>query len=163
WCDNHRVEYTIGLAKNARLESMGAELMGQAKKTFEATSEKQRIFGEFRYAAGTWDGERRVIRKAEYAGIGRNARFIGTSLRGDPKELYDGTYCGRGDMENRIKEQQLELVADQTSCHHWWANQFRLLLSSMAYMLFETIRRLGLEGTELAKATCGTIRLKLIR
>lgn len=163
WCDNHRVDYIIGLAKNARLESRGAELMEKAKKTFDATSEKQRIFDEFKYAAGTWDRERRVIMKAEYTSMGSNPRFIVTSLKGDPKEIYDGTYCGRGDMENRIKEQQLDLFADRTSCHHWWANQFRLLLSSMAYVLFETIRRLGLEGTELAQATCGTIRLKLIR
>jgi hypothetical protein len=163
WCDNHRVDYIIGLAKNARLELRGAELMEKAKKTFEATGEKQRIFGEFTYAAGTWDRERRVIMKAEYTIKGSNPRFIVTSLKGDPQELYDDTYCGRGDMENRIKEQQLDLFADRTSCHHWWANQFRLLLSSMAYVLFETIRRLGLEGTELAKATCGTIRLKLIR
>lgn len=101
--------------------------------------------------------------KAEHSSMGSNPRFIITSLEGDPQELYDNTYCGRGNMENRIKEQQLDLFADRTSCHAWWPNQFRLLLSSMAYVLFETIRRLSLKGTELAQATCGTIRLKLIR
>lgn len=163
WCDNHGVDYIIGLARNTRLEAMGAALMERAQSAFEATKEKQRIFGEFMYAAGTWDRERRVIMKAEYSSKGSNPRLIITSLKGNPKELYDDTYCGRGDMENRIKEQQMDLFADRTSCHHWWANQFRLLLSSMAYVLFETIRRLGLKGTELANATCGTIRLKLIR
>ena len=84
-----------------------------------------------------------------------------TSLEGDSQALYDRLYCARGDMENRIKEQQLDLCADRTSCHHWWANQFRLLLASLAYTLIETIRRVGLKGTELARAYVGTIRLKL--
>lgn len=163
WCDNHGVDYIIGLAKNARLTSMGAVLMDQAQNAFDDTREKQRFFSELTYAAGTWDRKRRVIMKAEYSIMGSNPRFIVTSLDGDPQELYDNLYCARGDMENRIKEQQMDLFADRTSCHQWWANQFRLLLSSMAYILFETIRRLGLKGTELARATCGTIRLKLIR
>ncbi len=163
WCDNHEVDYIIGLAKNSRLKSMGAERMEQAQSSFDATNQKQRLFGELTYGAKTWDRKRRVIMKAEYSIMGSNPRFIVTSLRGDPQELYDNIYCARGDMENRIKEQQLNLFADRTSCHHWWANQFRLLLSSMAYILFDTIRRLGLKGTELARATCGTIRLKLIR
>lgn len=163
WCDNHGVDYIIGLAKNSRLKSMGAERMEQAQSSFEATHEKQRLFSELSYAAGTWDRQRRVIMKAEHSIKGSNPRFIVTSLDSDPQELYDNIYCARGDMENRIKEQQLNLFADRTSCHQWWANQFRLLLSSMAYILFDTIRRLGLKGTELAQATCGTIRLKLIR
>ena len=86
-----------------------------------------------------------------------------TSLEGDAQALYDRLYCARGDMENRIKEQQLDLFADRTSCHHWWANQFRLLLASLAYTLIETIRRVGLKGTELARAYVGTIRLKLFK
>jgi len=86
-----------------------------------------------------------------------------TNLDGDPQRLYDKLYCARGDMENRIKEQQLDLFADRTSCHHWWANQFRLLLASLAYTLIEAIRRIALKGTELARAQCGTIRLKLLK
>jgi hypothetical protein len=89
--------------------------------------------------------------------------YIVTNIEGDPQQLYDKLYCKRGDMENRIKEQQLDLFADRTSCHHWWANQFRLLLASLAYTLLESIRRLALRGTELAKAQCGTIRLKLLK
>lgn len=86
-----------------------------------------------------------------------------TNLAGEPQFLYDKRYCARGDMENRIKEQQLALFADRTSCHYWWANQFRLLLSSLAYILLETIRRVALQGTELARAYVSTLRLKLIK
>ena len=86
-----------------------------------------------------------------------------TNLSGAPQALYDELYCARGEMENRIKEQQLDLFADRRSCTKWWANQFRLLLSSLAYVLLETIRRRGLKGTELARAQCGTIRLKLLK
>ena len=86
-----------------------------------------------------------------------------TNLPGNPKKLYDETYCARGDMENRIKEQQLDLFSDRTSCTKWWANQFRMLLSSLAYLLLQTLRSIALKGTELAKAQCGTIRLKLLK
>ena len=163
WCDRHGVDYIIGLAKNKRLEAMGASLMDEAEALFNETGEKQRLFGEFSYAAGTWDRERRVIMKAEYSARGSNPRFIVTSLEGDPQTLYDEGYCARGDMENRIKEQQLDLYADRTSCHKWWANQFRLLLSSLAYILFDHIRRTALKHTRLARATSATIRNKLIR
>jgi hypothetical protein len=86
-----------------------------------------------------------------------------TNLTGDPEELYDRLYCARGNMENRIKEQQLDLFSDRTSCHLWWPNQFRLLLSLLAYILIDSIRRLALKGTQLAQAQCGTIRLKLFK
>ena len=163
WCDTKGVDYVIGLAKNNRLKGLGEKLTEKAEKCFEEKGQKQRLFDEFPYAADTWDKKRRVIMKAEHTALGSNPRFIVTSLSGDPQKLYDQIYCARGDMENRIKEQQLDLYADRTSCHAWWPNQFRLLLSSMAYILFDTIRRLGLKGTQLAQATCGTIRLKLIR
>ena len=94
---------------------------------------------------------------------GSNPRYVVTNLQGDAQQLYDEVYCARGEMENRIKEQQLGLFADRTSCHAWWANQFRLLLSSCAYVLMETVRRIALAGTELAKAQAGTIRLKLLK
>jgi len=115
------------------------------------------------YAAKTWDRERRVIMKAEHGRQGSNPRYVVTNLPGDPQKLYDRDYCARGDMENRIKEQQLDMFSDRTSCHHWWLNQLRLLLSSLAYILVESIRRLALKGTELARAQCGTIRLKLLK
>jgi hypothetical protein len=163
WCDRNDVGYIVGLAKNARINALAADLMAEAQARFEATGQKQRLFGEVQYAAGTWDRQRRVLVKAEYSLPGSNPRYVVTNLCGDPQQLYDDQYCGRGDMENRIKEQQLDLFSDRTSCHRWWPNQFRLLLSSLAYMLIEAIRRLGLKGTELARAQCGTIRLKLLK
>ena len=111
----------------------------------------------------TWDHARRVIVKAEHTEQCCNPRYVLTNLTGDPQRLYDQIYCARGEMENRIKEQQLDLFADRTSCSKWWPNQFRLLLSSLAYLLLEALRRLGLKGTELARAQCGTIRLKLLK
>jgi len=162
WCEKQGVDYVVGLAKNNRLRGLGGDLAVKAEECFEESGQKQRLFGEFQYAADTWDKKRRVIMKAEHTALGSNPRFIVTSLREDPQTVYDERYCVRGDMENRIKEQQLDLYADRTSCHAWWANQFRLLLSSLAYILLDTIRRLGLEGTRLAQATCGTIRLKLL-
>jgi hypothetical protein len=163
WCDSHRVGYIVGLAKNRRINAMASDLMGQAEAQFEATGEKQRLFSETMYAAKTWDRERRVIMKAEYNRQGSNPRYVVTNLPGDPQKLYDRDYCRRGDMENRIKEQQLDMFSDRTSCHNWWPNQLRVLLSSLAYILVESMRRLALRGTELAQAQCGTIRLKLLK
>jgi hypothetical protein len=163
WCERHDVDYIIGLARNARLEAMSAPLMEEARARFEQSGQKQRHFQWLRYAAATWDKERWVIAKAEYTDQGENPRYVLTSLVGDPWALYDQVYCARGEMENRIKEQQLGLFADRTSSHYWWANQLRLLLSSCAYVLLETIRRIGLAGTELARAQASTIRLKLLK
>ena len=144
WCERHAVEYIVGIAR------------------FERTATKQRVFDEFTYAAATWNRHRRIIVKGEHTAKGANPRYIVTNLSGAPKRLYDQVYCARGEMENRIKEQQLDLFADRTSCHRWWPNQFRLLMSSFAYVLLETIRRLGLADTELSRAYVGTIRLKLL-
>ena len=163
WCDRARVDYLVGLARNRRLEALGAPLMAQAETAYAATLQKQRHFAWLDYAASTWDRPRRVIAKAEFGAQGRNPRFVVTSLEGDAQALYDEVYCARGEMENRIKEQQLGLFSDRTSCHSWWANQFRVILSAAAYVLMETIRRVGLEGTELARAQVGTIRLKLLK
>jgi hypothetical protein len=163
WCDRHGVKYIIGLAKNAVLKRRIEPWMELARRQFAQSHRKQRLFGEFAYAAGTWDRERRVLAKAEVTGRGDNPRFVVTNLQGDAQGLYDRLYCQRGDMENRIKEQQLDLFAGRTSCHHFLANQFRLLLSSAAYVLIESLRRLGLTGTELARAQAGTIRLKLLK
>lgn len=163
WCDRHGVDYIVGLAKNPVLLRMSTSLMKTAQDAFKATAQKQRLFGELTYAAGTWDRERRVISRIEHGEKGANPRFVVTSLSGQGQELYEKTYCGRGEMENRIKEQQLGLFADRTSCHDFVANQFRLLLSSMAYVLIETLRRTCLAGTELARAQATTIRLKLLK
>jgi hypothetical protein len=163
WCERHQVHYLVGLAQNARLKAMLAPRMEQAEAEHQSTKEKVRLFSDLDYAAGTWDVSRRVIAKAEHTAQGSNPRFVVTNLAGGAQVLYDEVYCARGEMENRIKEQQLGLFADRTSCHDWWANQFRLLLSSCAYVLVEAIRRLGLHGTELARAQVATIRLKLLK
>ena len=163
WCEDQGVGYVIGLAKNERVLALAQPLMAQAQGQYELSRQKQRVFGEVRYAAQSWDRPRRVIVKAEHTDQGSNPRLVVTNLETEPQPLYDESYCARGEMENRIKEQQLGLFSDRTSCHDWWANQFRLLLSSCAYVLLETVRRLGLAGTELARAQAGTIRLKLLK
>ncbi|MFQ5959410.1 MAG: IS1380 family transposase, partial [Alphaproteobacteria bacterium] len=163
WCERAGVGYITGLAKNARLDALAAPAMAEAKARFERTGEKQRLFADLSYAAKTWDKERRVIARLEHGEKGANPRYVVTNLAGDGDDLYDRLYCARGDMENRIKEQQLDLFADRTSCQRWWANQFRLLLASLAYILLQSIRRLGLKGTELARAQARTIRLKLLK
>lgn len=163
WCERHAVGYIVGIAKNSRLETLAAPYLAQAQARFEKTGEKQRPFHALYYAAQTWNTQRRVLIKAEYTDKGANPRFVVTNLEGAPETLYDTLYCARGDMENRIKEQQLDLFADRTSCHRWWANQLRLLFSSLAYCLLEAIRRLALKRTELAHAAAGTLRLKLLK
>ena len=163
WFDRHGVDYVIGIAKNPRLHDQSLALRTLAQWRYWMMGEKQRLFSEVRYAAQTWDTPRRVIVKAEHSARGSNPRFVVTHLTGNAQRIYDRLYCARGEMENRIKEQQLGLFADRTSCHTWWANQFRLLLSSLAYTLLETIRRVALHGTARARAQCGTLRLKLLR
>jgi len=164
WCERHKVGYIIGIAKNKRLNALTAQLQRDAKDCYAELGAKVRWFTDIRYAAGSWKKrKRRVIAKIEHTGKGSNPRYVVTNLKGDGKTLYDKLYCARGEMENRIKEQQLDLFADRTSCHRWWPNQFRLLLSSLAYMLLEAIRRLALQGTELANAYVGTLRLKLLK
>jgi len=163
WCDRHGVSYIVGVARNAVLQRLLEPTMVATERVVQDTGIKQRRFVDLKYAAKTWSQARRVIGKAEVTTRGRNPRFVTTNLDGDGQVLYEELYCARGDMENRIKEQQLGLFADRTSCHRWWANQFRLLLSSLAYTLLEAIRRLGLKGTELERAQATTIRLKLLK
>ncbi|MBE3088257.1 MAG: IS1380 family transposase [Chloroflexi bacterium] len=164
WCDRQRnVFYLLGLARNAVLERMAAPAMAEAQAAVEATGEAARRFTETTYAAKTWDRARRVIVKAEYTGEKPNPRFLVTNLSGDPQHLYEEVYCQRGEMENRIKEQQLGLFADRTSCHAFLANQLRVLLSAAAYILVEALRRMGLSETPLATAQVSTIRLKLLK
>jgi len=163
WCENHNVDYIFGIGRNKVLERDVDPLMKQAEAAFAETGLKQRLFGETSYQAGTWARPRRVIMKAERLTPGPNRRFIVSTLEGEPQTLYDDVYCQRGDMENRIKEQQLMLFADRTSCHHFAANQFRLLLSSFAYVLLYELRATHLAGTELATAQVTKIRLTLLK
>ena len=162
WCDNNDVFYIVGLAKNKRINEIAAQQIDQARKGCEATRRKQRLFGNLRYAAHSWDRERRVIARIEHTSKGSNPRYVVTNLPGNGKKLYERIYCQRGEMENRIKE-QMQLFSDRTSATRWWPNQFRLLLSALAYTLLEALRRLGLKGTELARAQVATIRLKLLK
>jgi hypothetical protein len=163
WCERHAVNYLVGVARNSRLEALAQPWMEQAEAQYTATGQKQRLFNDLSYAARTWDRPRRVISKAEYLPGGPNHRFIVTNLSGDGQRLYDEVYCQRGECENRIKEQQLYLFADRTSCHDFDANQFRVLLSAAAYVLMNHIRRNTLAGTELEQAQVDTIRLKLLK
>jgi hypothetical protein len=163
WCERHGLGYILGVAKNPVLNRLAEPWLGQAEQGFVATGEPQRLFGELHYAARPWRRLRRVIARIEHGAKGSNPRYVVTNLEGAARDLYEKLYCARGEMENRIKEQQLDLFADRTSCHRWWANQFRLLLASLAYRLIEAIRRLALAGTELARAQAGTIRLKLLK
>ncbi|MEE8507397.1 MAG: IS1380 family transposase [Kiloniellales bacterium] len=163
WCERHDVGYIVGLAKNTRLNKDAAMWMGWAEAAYRHGGEKQRLFVELRYGAKSWTRRRRVIARLEHGPKGANPRYVVTNLEGDGRQLYDQLYCARGEMENRIKECQLDLFADRTSCHDWWPNQFRLILSSLAYSLIEAIRRLALAGTDMARAQAGTIRLKLLK
>ncbi len=143
WCESYGVDYIVGIAGNTRLKQLASTLINQSEDTYNRTEEKHRLFGTFKYVAASRDRERRIIVKAEHTSLGANTLFILTSLEGDEKKLYDEIYCARGDMENRIKEQQLDLFADRTSCHNWWPNQLRLMLSSFAYVLYDHIRRIA--------------------
>jgi hypothetical protein len=163
WCDRHDVNYLIGLAKNSRLNTLAQPLLAHAERLYETTRQRQRLFSEVQYGARSWDRPRRVIIKAEHGPLGSNPRYVVTNLSGKSHLLYRDGYCARGNMENRIKQQQGDLFADRTSCHAWWANQFRLLLSSCAYVLINALQRLGLQGTVLANAYAGTLRLKLFK
>lgn len=163
WCEKHGIDYVFGIACNKVLERRIASLMEVAETTFKATGQKQRLFGETEYAAETWDRTRRIVMKAERLPEGPNRRFVVTSLSAEAAELYDGIYTQRGDMENRIKEQQLMLFADRTSCHDFLANQFRLLLSSFAYVLLHELRASHLAGTDLENAQVNRIRLVLLK
>ena len=167
WCEAHDVDYVLGLAKNPRLKAELADALQQAKEQFERTGQSARVFHDFIYQThDSWSYPRRVVGKAEHLAKGANPRFVVTSLSPevfDAQTLYEQEYCARGDMENRIKEQQLCLFADRTSAATMRANQLRLWLSSVAYTLMTAMQRLGLQGTELAKAQCDTIRLKLLK
>jgi hypothetical protein len=166
WCEAEGVDYLLGLAKNERLKVEIVQEMGEAKAQYQQSARVARLFKEFLYQTReSWSRARRVVAKAEHLEKGENPRFVVTSLSREAwpaQELYEEHYCARGDMENRIKE-QLMLFSDRTSTHYLRSNQLRLYFSSIAYVLLQMLRRLGLEGTELAKAQCSTIRLKVLK
>jgi hypothetical protein len=167
WCEANGVDYVFGLARNSRLtDAIEAELAAAAAE-HQQTGEPARRFNDFSYSTrDSWSRSRRVIGKAEHLDKGSNPRFIVTSLdaaESCAQTLYERLYCARGEMENRIKECQLDLFADRTSTATMAANQLRLWFSSFAYVLLSALRRVALPGTELAQATCGSIRLKLLK
>ena len=167
WCERSRVDYVFGLARNARLEAEIAEELATAEAVSRTTDQPARGFKEFRWTThDSWSRRRRVIAKAEWTHGGPNPRFIVTSLSAaacDARRLYEDVYCARGELENRIKECQLDLFADRTSAATMRANQLRLWFASMAYVLLCALRRIGLQHTQFATATCGTIRLRLLK
>ena len=167
WCEAHGVHYVFGLARNPRLEALIADELAEAARKAAESGKPERLFKELRYRTlNSWSRERRVVAKAEHLPKGKNPRFIVTSLTSEAagaQELYEKIYCARGDMENRIKECQLDLFADRTSAASLRANQLRLWFASLAYVLMTALRHMALQGTELAQATAGTIRLKLLK
>jgi hypothetical protein len=167
WCEVNGVDYLFGLAKNARLLRVLGKELHEAKEQFTRTQQPARVFKDFQYQTHkSWSRPRRVVGKAEYLAKGDNPRFVVSSLSTEvypAQQLYEQDYCGRGDMENRIKEQQLFLFAYRTSCATMRANQVRLLLSAVAYIVLRALREFGLPETELAHAQCDTLRLKLLK
>jgi hypothetical protein len=171
WCEEQQLDYVFGLAKNDRLKADIAIEQAAAAAEYEQTKKAARVFKDFRYRTrDSWTRERRGPKgtpgKAEHLDKGANPRFVVTSIAPegmDARALYEDLYCARGEMENRIKEQQLDLFADRTSTAEMRSNQIRLYFSSIAYVFMQALRRLGLKGTEMEKAQCGTIRLKLLK
>jgi hypothetical protein len=167
WCETNGVDYVFGLARNERLVGAIADDLATVALASLAQGGPVRRFGDFAWRTlGSWSRARRVVAKAEHLPKGANPRFVVTSLPAtaiDARTLYEGVYCARGDVENRIKEQQLDLFADRTSAATIRANQLRLWFASFAYVLLEALRRIGLRHTQFATATCGTIRLKLLK
>jgi hypothetical protein len=167
WCEDNGVDFVFGFARNARLVAEIDEELGWSAQASSKTGRPSRRFKDFMWTTRkSWSRKRRVIAKAEVTQGDTNPRFIVTSLtraEARPRRLYEKIYCARGEMENRIKECQLDLFADRTSTATMRANQLRLWFASMAYVLLTALRRIGLAGTRFAKATCATIRLKLLK
>jgi hypothetical protein len=167
WCEAHGLYYLLGMAKNSRLLKRIHRTMKKSKRDWALTGKAARRYLRFVYRTrSSWSRARRVVAKAEYMDKGENPRFIVSNLPSDefePQALYEQMYCARGEMENRIKEQQLYLFADRTSSATMRANQLRLWFSSLAYVILNELRRVGLRATKLARATCETIRLKLLK
>ena len=167
WCENNGVDYLFGLAKNSRLVAEIEAELAAAQEQNQQTQKPARRFKDFTWRTrDSWSRDRRVVAKAEWTRGEANPRFVVTSLTREEHEarhLYEQVYCARGDMENRIKECQLDLYADRTTAHTMRANQLRLWFASMGYVLICALRRIGLKHTQFASASCGTIRLKLLK
>jgi hypothetical protein len=167
WCEDNGVDYLFGLAKNQRLQRILGKEMYEAQQQFLQTRQPARLFKDFLYRTHkSWSRARRVVGKAEHLDKGANPRFVVTSLSAeafDNKTLYEREYCARGNMENRIKEKKLFLFADRVSCATMRANQVRLCLTTVAYIVMRALRQYGLRGTEMAEAQCDTMRLKLFK
>jgi Transposase DDE domain group 1 len=167
WCEGNKVDFLFGLARNTRLVGKIAAELGQAEEESKRTGKPARRFKDFLWTTrDSWSCRRRVVAKAEWTQGEANPRFVVTSLTPEENEarfLYERVYCARGEMENRIKECQGDLFADRTSTATMRANQLRLWFASMAYVLLSALRRIALRHTQFAKATCGTIRLKLLK
>lgn len=167
WCEDHGVDYLFGLAKNTRLLRIVGKEMHEAQQQFLQTGQPARLFKDFQYRTHkSWSRPRRVVAKAEHLHKGANPRFVVTSLSPaafDNQTLYEQEYCGRGNMENRIKEKKLFLFADRVSCATMRANQVRLCLATVGYVVMRALRQFGLRDTEMAQAQCDTIRLRLFK
>ena len=168
WCEAEGLYYIFGLARNSRLQEAIVPEITEARALCEGSGEATRIFTEFGYSTlSSWSRHRRVVAKAEYLPSGSNPRFVVTNFlpdEWDPRALYEDLYCARGDMENRIKEQQMGLFADRVSAATMRANQARLYCSSVAYVLLHALRRLGAQGVEeIERAQCWTLRVKLLK
>lgn len=163
WCERHGVHYVIGVARNSRLQDRVKGLEEKLKQAFVSHQTKQRHIGEFRYAADSWNRERRIITRLEYGTQGHNPRFIVTNLKQEATVVYDTIYCHRGEAENRIKETQLDLFGTRASSHGFHANWLRLMWAALAYTLMERLRALALGQTDLARASASSLRCRLLK
>lgn len=163
WCERHHVGYVIGVARNTRLHRIVEDWERELERRFAQTQHKQRVIREFRYAADSWNIERRIVTRLEFGAQGPNPRFIVSNLDLPADELYDGLYCRRGEAENRIKETQLDLFGTRASSQKFYANWLRCLFSALTYTLMLRLKEMALGGTELARASSATIRVKLLK
>jgi hypothetical protein len=175
WCERNRVLYIVGLAQNSRLNEMAQNFVKRAKGDFEKTGAKARVIDSFFYTARSWGkAYRKVVSRVEFGDKGQDCRYVVTNIAGSSRFLYEGLYCGRGNAENHIKDVKLTLFSDRTSCVDWDANQFRVLLSTLAYSLMEFVRRVGIgeddpefkvaeKATPSARMSFETIRLRLLK
>lgn len=163
WCERREVGYVIGVARNARLHAQVDEWEQTLASRYADTGHKQRLIGEFRYGARSWNIERRIVTRLEFGSQGANPRFVVTNLDRPAEALYDALYCARGEAENRIKETQLDLFGTRASSQKFLANWLRILFSALAYTLMQRLRELALQGSELARASAATIRVRLLK
>jgi hypothetical protein len=163
-CERHKLGFILGMQPNVRLKKLAEPVQEKARRKYLRTGKKARLFTSIRYRARRrWNRSYRVLMKAEHQAIGPNVRFVITNLRGDPQRLYDDEYVARGEAcENSIKDLKNALKGDRLSCHRFWANQFRLLLHAVAYVLMYVIRAAA-KDTEIADAQMDTLRLRLFK